>query len=183
MDYSVIGPGFGEEEESPFAHQQGNPPPTRSNLASPIFGDDDENINPRTQHYQPYSPTTEDAPQNSGFAGMDDDNGFRSPGLHSSRIEQQESSFNQQHQQHQPDDRREEEDERPDYREPEQEEPTAPQAQHQHQQQPQEQQYQQPQQRQVPQYRLQCKITALERTGRKDPILKFDVHVRLLSSL
>jgi hypothetical protein len=30
---------------------------------------------------------------------------------------------------------------------------------------------------QGPQYKLQAKITGLERTGRKDPILRFDVHV------
>lgn len=29
-----------------------------------------------------------------------------------------------------------------------------------------------------PQYKLQCKITALERTGKKDPILRFDAYVR-----
>jgi hypothetical protein len=34
-------------------------------------------------------------------------------------------------------------------------------------------QVQQPQ----PHYKLQAKITGLERTGRKDPILRFDVHV------
>lgn len=34
------------------------------------------------------------------------------------------------------------------------------------------------QQRPVPQYKLQAKVTALERTGRKDPILRFDVYVR-----
>lgn len=28
-----------------------------------------------------------------------------------------------------------------------------------------------------PQYKLQAKITGLERTGKKDPILRFDVHV------
>jgi hypothetical protein len=33
------------------------------------------------------------------------------------------------------------------------------------------------QQRNVPQYKLQAKITALERSGRKDPVLRFDVHV------
>ncbi|KAL7269142.1 Vacuolar protein sorting-associated protein 17 [Rhizina undulata] len=33
--------------------------------------------------------------------------------------------------------------------------------------------------RQVPQYKLQAKITALERTGRKDPIMRFDVHTNL----
>ena len=33
------------------------------------------------------------------------------------------------------------------------------------------------QQRQVPQYKLQAKVTALERTGRKDPVLRFDVYV------
>ena len=32
----------------------------------------------------------------------------------------------------------------------------------------------------VPQYKLQAKITGLERTGRKDPILRFDVHVGLM---
>lgn len=67
-----------------------------------------------------------------------------------------------------------------------------------HQQQQQQQQYQQyqqqppPQQQQQyspdqrvqqqfrrpqPQFKLQAKITGLERTGRKDPILRFDVHV------
>ena len=35
----------------------------------------------------------------------------------------------------------------------------------------------QPQRQNLPQYRLQAKITSLERTGRKDPVLKFDVHV------
>jgi hypothetical protein len=35
-----------------------------------------------------------------------------------------------------------------------------------------------PQQRQhMPQYKLQAKITGLERSGKKDPILKFDVYV------
>jgi hypothetical protein len=32
--------------------------------------------------------------------------------------------------------------------------------------------------RRQPQFKLQAKITGLERTGRKDPILRFDVHVR-----
>lgn len=35
------------------------------------------------------------------------------------------------------------------------------------------------QQRPVPQYKLQAKVTALERTGRKDPVLRFDVYVRI----
>ncbi|PMD25791.1 vacuolar protein sorting-associated protein Vps17 [Hyaloscypha hepaticicola] len=35
------------------------------------------------------------------------------------------------------------------------------------------------QQPQAPQYKLQAKITGLERTGRKDPILRFDVHTNL----
>lgn len=43
----------------------------------------------------------------------------------------------------------------------------------------QQQQQQQPQQRQhMPQYKLQAKITGLERPAKKDPILKFDVHAR-----
>ncbi|KAG9579899.1 vacuolar protein sorting-associated protein Vps17, partial [Aureobasidium melanogenum] len=54
-----------------------------------------------------------------------------------------------------------------------------------HQQQPpqnyQQQQQQQQQQPQQPrkQYKLQAKITALERTGRKDPVLRFDVYTNL----
>ncbi|KAG9530468.1 vacuolar protein sorting-associated protein Vps17, partial [Aureobasidium melanogenum] len=52
-----------------------------------------------------------------------------------------------------------------------------------HQQQP-PQNYQQQQQQQQPQqprkqYKLQAKITALERTGRKDPVLRFDVYTSL----
>ncbi|KAF2084103.1 vacuolar protein sorting-associated protein-like protein vps17 [Saccharata proteae CBS 121410] len=34
-------------------------------------------------------------------------------------------------------------------------------------------------QKNVPQYKLQAKITGLERTGRKDPILRFDVYTNL----
>ncbi|RVX71182.1 hypothetical protein B0A52_03548 [Exophiala mesophila] len=34
-------------------------------------------------------------------------------------------------------------------------------------------------QRPVPQYKLQAKVTALERQGRKDPIIRFDVHTNL----
>ena len=34
------------------------------------------------------------------------------------------------------------------------------------------------QSRPVPQYKLQAKVTALERTGRKDPVIRFDVYVR-----
>lgn len=37
-------------------------------------------------------------------------------------------------------------------------------------------------QSQRPYYKLQAKITSLERTGRKDPILRFDVHVSQLMS-
>jgi hypothetical protein len=33
----------------------------------------------------------------------------------------------------------------------------------------------------APLYKLQAKITALERTGKKDPIIRFDVHVRTIS--
>jgi hypothetical protein len=35
-------------------------------------------------------------------------------------------------------------------------------------------------QRPMPAYKLHAKITALERTGRKDPVLRFDVHVTAL---
>lgn len=37
---------------------------------------------------------------------------------------------------------------------------------------------QQQQRQHAPQYKLQAKITGLERSGKKDPILKFDVYVR-----
>ena len=40
-----------------------------------------------------------------------------------------------------------------------------------------QQQQQPPQQQRAPQYKLQAKVTGLERTGRKDPILRFDVYV------
>ncbi|OTA92970.1 hypothetical protein M434DRAFT_395976 [Hypoxylon sp. CO27-5] len=42
-----------------------------------------------------------------------------------------------------------------------------------------QQQQQQPQRPRGPQYKLQAKITGLERTGRKDPILRFDVHTNI----
>ena len=35
----------------------------------------------------------------------------------------------------------------------------------------------------LPQYKLQAKVTGLERTGRKDPVLRFDVHVSCVSSI
>ncbi|KAL2121586.1 hypothetical protein VTJ04DRAFT_5613 [Mycothermus thermophilus] len=59
----------------------------------------------------------------------------------------------------------------------------APQQQQQPQTQPAETPREQPRQEQPrkppPQFRLQAKITGLERTGRKDPILRFDVHTNL----
>lgn len=42
---------------------------------------------------------------------------------------------------------------------------------------------QQPRKPQQPQFRLQAKITGLERTGKKDPILRFDVHVRSIPAV
>ncbi|KAI7532794.1 vacuolar protein sorting-associated protein vps17, partial [Hortaea werneckii] len=38
---------------------------------------------------------------------------------------------------------------------------------------------QQPQQHNMPQYKMQAKITGLERTGKKDSIFRFDVHTNL----
>ncbi|KAH6687752.1 vacuolar protein sorting-associated protein [Plectosphaerella plurivora] len=43
----------------------------------------------------------------------------------------------------------------------------------------QQQQGQRPQQPQQPQFRLVAKVTGLERTGKKDPILRFDVHTNI----
>ncbi|KAG5995947.1 hypothetical protein E4U54_002698 [Claviceps lovelessii] len=45
----------------------------------------------------------------------------------------------------------------------------------------QQQQQQQPPPQPRPQFRLQAKITGLERTGKKDPVLRFDVHTNLPS--
>jgi hypothetical protein len=39
------------------------------------------------------------------------------------------------------------------------------------------------QNRPVPQYKLQAKVTALERSGRKDPVFRFDVYVRYRTSI
>ncbi|AEO70875.1 uncharacterized protein THITE_2122709 [Thermothielavioides terrestris NRRL 8126] len=47
------------------------------------------------------------------------------------------------------------------------------------QEQQQQQRQQQPRKPPPPQFKLQAKITGLERTGRKDPILRFDVHTNL----
>ncbi|PSK34990.1 hypothetical protein B9Z65_1573 [Elsinoe australis] len=44
---------------------------------------------------------------------------------------------------------------------------------------PAQQQQQAQAQRPQPQYKLQCKITALERTGKKDPIFRFDAYTNL----
>lgn len=38
-------------------------------------------------------------------------------------------------------------------------------------------------QKPVPAYKLQAKVTALERTGRKDPVIRFDVYVRQTACL
>ncbi|KAI4831204.1 vacuolar protein sorting-associated protein vps17, partial [Aureobasidium sp. EXF-8845] len=64
--------------------------------------------------------------------------------------------------------------------------PQHPPQQYSHNQQPPPQSYQQQQQQQQmqppqprKQYKLQAKITALERTGRKDPVLRFDVYTNL----
>lgn len=48
---------------------------------------------------------------------------------------------------------------------------------------PAQQQQQAQAQRPQPQYKLQCKITALERTGKKDPIFRFDAYVSKVACL
>jgi len=48
---------------------------------------------------------------------------------------------------------------------------------------PHPQQQQQPRQQHQPQYKLQAKITGLERAGKKDPILRFDAYVCHVYSL
>ncbi|KAK4180834.1 putative vacuolar protein sorting-associated protein 17 [Triangularia setosa] len=61
---------------------------------------------------------------------------------------------------------------------PQHQQPPNPAAERAHQGQEQQQQ-QQPRRSQAPQFKLQAKITGLERTGKKDPILRFDVHTNL----
>lgn len=63
---------------------------------------------------------------------------------------------------------------------PEQGQPVSQQQAHAPGQPPAQEQQQQSRRSTQPQYKLQAKITGLERTGRKDPILRFDVHVRLV---
>lgn len=59
--------------------------------------------------------------------------------------------------------------------------PTEPESQPEEQQQQHQQQQQgqaqEPRRPAKPQFKLQAKVTGLERTGKKDPILRFDVHV------
>lgn len=46
-----------------------------------------------------------------------------------------------------------------------------------------EQAQQPPPAQQRPQFKLQAKITGLERTGKKDPVLRFDVHVGAITKV
>ena len=164
MDYSSgfgSEPGiFGDPTEQPFA--QHPPLPSEVHTTSATLVNDDALGSPGFA----YSPTharqttADDVEPHPEFGSpipppeFPDDGGFRSPGFAGdSPAESPRASTH------------------PDYQQSEE--------QRQQQQQRQEAQGQgTPRaQRQVPQYKLQAKITALERTGRKDPILRFDVHV------
>ena len=173
MDYSS---GFGSEPslfgdptEQPFA--QHRPPQTQSESSATLIGDDPLGSPGFATPYSPHIPhPSSDDLDHPGFAsqtpispGFQDDGGFRSPGYagDDSPAESPKALAHPDQQQH-------------------------PQEQHQggeHNQKPETRgqgSFRGQQQRQVAQYKLQAKIVALERTGRKDPILRFDVQVRLL---
>ena len=170
MDYSAFNSGFGDpEEESPFAnpHSASSPvaPHHHTALASPSFADDDHEPN-----YPSYSPVL-GAPQHAVFADPED--GFGTPsGFTEAEVPRT--------------DRPKHEEEQRQASESNGNLPGGPDRAHSQQQQQRQHQHQQPArykshpqqlQRPQPQYHLQAKITGLERSGRKDPILKFDVHV------
>jgi hypothetical protein len=169
MDYSAFNSGFGDpEEESPFATQHGiSSPHHHSALASPGFRDDDHEPN-----YPTYSPVLA-TPQHAVFGSVvDNEDGFGNPsaftGMQSPRLEGPPPQVQQQREN----------------------EPRVSESNANHQEAPegtieQQQQHNSHQpparykhaQRSGSQYHLQTKVTGLERSGRKDPILKFDVHV------
>jgi hypothetical protein len=178
MDYSAFNSGFADpEEESPFASQHSTSslaqPSLPSGLNSPGFTDEESD-----PHFQPYSPVL--GSQHTGFGSIaESEDGFGTPSAHagveSPRLEGQqyiedrgrvpESNGNHS----ETADRTESQ---------QQQQPHQPPARYKaHLQQQQQQQQQQQSARPSPHYHLQTKITALERSGRKDPILRFDVHV------
>jgi hypothetical protein len=168
MDYSAFNSGFGDpEEESPFANQHGvSNPHHHSGLASPGFRDDDHEPN-----YPTYSPVL-NPPQHAIFGNIaDSEDGFGNPspfmGVESPRLEGPPPQM--QHPQDENEPRASESNgnrqEASESTEQNQQQQHQPPARYKH------------AQRQGPQYHLQAKITGLERSGRKDPILKFDVHV------
>lgn len=201
MDYSAFNSGFGDpEEESPFASQpstQALPTSAHRPLSSSaLFGNDDDS-------FQTYSPVPQ---QHSVFSSVADDHGFgaslpysdvESPRLNA---EPDEGLHDQVHHNREDDEseafikpdeaindvsRNEapEAEQLPQQHEQRHQTPARYKSQAQQQAPPSQQQYPPQQQQQNPsqqrsQYHLQAKITGLERSGRKDPIHKFDVHVR-----
>ncbi|KAG0639288.1 hypothetical protein HOY80DRAFT_905199 [Tuber brumale] len=174
MDYSSgfgSEPGlFGDPTEQPFA--QHRPSQTQSEPSTTLIGDDPMGSPGFATPYSPHiRQSSSDDLDHSGFAsqtsitpGFQDDGGFRSPGFagDDSPIESPKTLAHPDQLQH-----RQEQ-----------------QQQHggEHNQRPEAQgqgSVRGQQQRQVPQYKLHAKIMALERTGRKDPILRFDVHTNL----
>ncbi|CUS07458.1 unnamed protein product [Tuber aestivum] len=173
MDYSSgfgSEPGlFGDPTEQPFA--QHRPPQTRSESSTTLISDDPIESPGFATPYSPHiRQSTSDDLDHPGFASQtpitpgfqDDDGGFRSPGLvgDDSPVESPKTPAHpDQQQQHQQEQQGGEHNQRPE-------------AQGQG-------NLRGQQQGRVPQYKLQAKILALERTGRKDPILRFDVHTNL----
>ncbi|KAF8536758.1 hypothetical protein BDD12DRAFT_270587 [Trichophaea hybrida] len=176
MDYSAFNSGFADpEEESPFASQH-----STGGLAQPSLPPDlnssgfvDEENDP---HFQPYSPDL--GSQHTGFGSITEtEDIFGTPsaytGIESPRLEGQQ--YIEDHTERAPESNgnHSETTERTESQQ-QQQQPHQPPARYKaHLQQQQQQQ----QQQQSQLFHLQAKITALERSGRKDPILRFDVHV------
>lgn len=156
MDYSTI-----QEDNSTGSSPWANSPQQqpRANFGTPI--NDDASLTPQVQP-QPQPQTT--YPYRNGAHDSQSTQNAEAYGSAPTGVE------NGHHDQtaHQP--------ERP-LGEGLRQQPQAQQQQQSHTAQPQKQQSQATPQRPQVQYKLQAKVNGLERSGRKDPILRFDVHV------
>lgn len=162
MDYSNLASDADHPAgSSPWAT---SPQQTKANFGAPTHGDvPPNNLSTSPSPYGGQASQSTDDPAPSFAAPSENGNstsasyqGNRPPAEDNRRGEQQ-YQYRQQH--HDPQQR------------PHAGEHSNPRLQHQ---QAQQAQHQKP----APQYKLVAKITALERTGRKDPILRFDAYVR-----
>ncbi|KAK3486008.1 vacuolar protein sorting-associated protein Vps17 [Neurospora hispaniola] len=209
MDYSAsINDTEHAAGSSPWGNSPSSSPrPTRSTFASTIIPDDYVPPTPNNglddeggfgagdNGFRRHDST--DAPEAQSGALFSD----HVPSGQPQQEGQAHDSHGEAHPQSQTESHREPQTENGQHQQPQEQQHHAQYPPHQQQQQQQQQQYQQYQQqpppqqqpysphqqvqqqfrRPQPQFKLQAKITGLERTGRKDPILRFDVHTNLPS--